>query len=181
LISNFHLISPANVTHVAHALALDELRDAFNPEYWERSGTDTDVDEVWFAGVHSNVGGGYAEEGLSNIALSWVVSKAVEVGLPTTHGYIPGWYAENAVGRERDAFREFLDEFGLIGALARRFVGKRNRVVLEYQRIHADVFKRIKQSVEKPYLPAAHLANGQPFPSSSETFGSERILETPDY
>lgn len=45
LMNNFHLTSPATVKHVAHALTLDELRDAFSPEYWERSGTDTDVDE----------------------------------------------------------------------------------------------------------------------------------------
>ncbi|HET6273972.1 MAG TPA: DUF2235 domain-containing protein [Bacteroidota bacterium] len=94
ILSSFHLISPENVNHVAHALALDERRGAFKPEYWESTGRGQGVDEVWFPGVHTNVGGGYAEEGLSNIALAWVVSKAVEAGLPTKKEYIQGWYAE---------------------------------------------------------------------------------------
>ena len=45
--------------------------------------TVTDVKQVWFAGVHSDVGGGYANEeaGLSRIALAWMVHEAAAAGL----------------------------------------------------------------------------------------------------
>ena len=180
--NNFHLLSPDSVKHVAHALALDEVRGSFKPEYWERSSGGTVVDEAWFAGVHSNIGGGYAEEGLSNIALAWIVAKAVAAGLPKLHRYIPGWYGENSIGVARDSNREFLDEFGLVGALVRRvFVGKENRIMTNDQYVHADVFRRITESVKVPYLPAAFLPNKQPFPNSSALFSAHQILETPDY
>ena len=66
------------------------------------------VEEVWFAGVHSNIGGGYDNSQLSNIALSWMMSKAVEAGLPTEDAYIEGWHNENSFAPTRDSHREFL-------------------------------------------------------------------------
>ena len=39
------------------------------------------VEQVWFAGVHSNVGGGYPRTGLSDVALQWMLTKAQAHGL----------------------------------------------------------------------------------------------------
>ena len=39
------------------------------------------LEQVWFAGVHSNVGGGYHPDGLANEALHWMVEKAEGLGL----------------------------------------------------------------------------------------------------
>jgi hypothetical protein len=39
------------------------------------------VEQVWFAGVHSNVGGGYPRTGLSDVALQWMLTKAAAHGL----------------------------------------------------------------------------------------------------
>ena len=75
---------------VRHAVAIDERRvhypkNDFNKYKLPKIG-DTkkrDFKEVWFAGVHSDVGGSYAEEesGLSKIALNWMVVEAVKYGL----------------------------------------------------------------------------------------------------
>ncbi len=62
-----------------HALALDEERKTFHPEMWDAE--DGKVEQVWFAGVHSNVGGGYPREGMSCVALDWMMEKAVAAGL----------------------------------------------------------------------------------------------------
>jgi hypothetical protein len=43
---------------------------------------------VWFAGVHSNVGGGYAPDGLANEALHWMVEKAEHLGLEVDRAYL---------------------------------------------------------------------------------------------
>jgi uncharacterized protein (DUF2235 family) len=70
------------VEHAFHALAVDDERKPFAPVLW-----DADVApgqtllQVWFAGMHSDVGGGYAERGLSDIALVWLTRHAVEKGL----------------------------------------------------------------------------------------------------
>jgi uncharacterized protein (DUF2235 family) len=70
------------VKHAFHAVAIDERRKAFSPTLWEtQPGRDQVVEQVWFAGVHSDVGGGYAERGLSDVTLNWMVAKARAAGL----------------------------------------------------------------------------------------------------
>jgi len=76
------------VEHAYHALALDEKRALFQPTLWEKSETVKNdpnhpqkMEQRWFAGVHSNVGGGYKDCGLSNIALDWLIKKAQSAGL----------------------------------------------------------------------------------------------------
>jgi uncharacterized protein (DUF2235 family) len=66
-----------------HALALDERRAFFIRNLWQHDPTlappgPLDIKEVWFAGVHCDIGGGYpdAENGLSKITLEWMVREA---------------------------------------------------------------------------------------------------------
>jgi uncharacterized protein (DUF2235 family) len=67
---------------VRHAVSLDERRTYFVQNLW---GNGQDVKQVWFPGVHCDVGGGYVEEeaGLSKIALSWLLGEAEGKGLKT--------------------------------------------------------------------------------------------------
>ncbi len=70
------------IKNAYHALALDEQRGPFKPDLWTGSvKTGQTVEQVWFAGVHSDVGGGYREQGLSDIALTWMLTNAEELGL----------------------------------------------------------------------------------------------------
>jgi uncharacterized protein (DUF2235 family) len=70
------------VEHAYHALAIDERREPFQPTLWQYTPREGQkVEQVWFAGVHSDVGGGYPETGLSDVALDWMMSKAREAGL----------------------------------------------------------------------------------------------------
>jgi uncharacterized protein (DUF2235 family) len=65
-----------------HALAIDERRRPFAPTLWSyRPKTGQTVEQTWFCGAHSDVGGGYAERGLSDIALGWMKAKARQEGL----------------------------------------------------------------------------------------------------
>lgn len=82
---NFHDVTLSSwVVHAFHAMALDERRDVFKPTLWEASNkmpaTNT-LEQVWFSGVHANIGGGYAQSGLSDIALVWMIEKAGRIGL----------------------------------------------------------------------------------------------------
>lgn len=79
----FHDTSPsAIVEHAYHALAIDEMRDEFVPTLWTGKAPDgVIIEQVWFAGGHSDVGGGYAECGLSDIPLVWMAEKAEGCGL----------------------------------------------------------------------------------------------------
>jgi uncharacterized protein (DUF2235 family) len=76
-----------------HALALDDERDAFQPLLWDELHERQLVDEnrvkegrlaqVWFTGMHADVGGGYPDESLSYISLLWMLEEAEKVGLRT--------------------------------------------------------------------------------------------------
>ncbi|HEY0570039.1 MAG TPA: DUF2235 domain-containing protein, partial [Enterovirga sp.] len=49
----------SSVAHARHAVAMDERRQSFAPTLWEGYDQTRDVKQIWFPGVHSNVGGGY--------------------------------------------------------------------------------------------------------------------------
>lgn len=70
------------VEHGCHAVALDECRKAFDPVMWdERLETCRRIEQVWFAGVHSNVGGGYPKYQMSLVTLDWMIERARVYGL----------------------------------------------------------------------------------------------------
>jgi uncharacterized protein (DUF2235 family) len=72
-----------NVLYACQALAIDDERTSFWPMVWnERNrSTSSPVEQVWFAGMHSNVGGGYRRPGMANVALEWMLIKAWEQGI----------------------------------------------------------------------------------------------------
>jgi uncharacterized protein (DUF2235 family) len=69
----------AHVKRAYHALAIDDARQAFEPVLWV--GADERIEQVWFAGAHSNVGGGYPKQGMSLVALDWMLAHAAASGL----------------------------------------------------------------------------------------------------
>ena len=73
-----------NIRMARHAMAIDEVRSDFQPTIWKpRPGLD--LKQVWFAGVHSNIGGSYAPDDdgglLSDIPLKWMIKEARHAGL----------------------------------------------------------------------------------------------------
>ena len=81
-------LSP-RVKRAFHALAIDERRSPFRPSIWKgKSDDDQVVEQVWFPGVHSDIGGGYLETGLSDVAFHWMVTKAKGSSLAFEDSYI---------------------------------------------------------------------------------------------
>ena len=72
-----------SVRYGYHAVSLDEQRKKFPVSLWDEADLPEGqtIDQTWFAGVHSDVGGWYTERGLSDIALIWMLEKAEAVGL----------------------------------------------------------------------------------------------------
>ncbi len=76
------------VENAFHALAIDDRRKLFTPTIWEKSkevlqtpNHPQQLEQRWFAGSHSNIGGGYADCGPSNIVLQWIIDKTSALGL----------------------------------------------------------------------------------------------------
>jgi len=68
------------VNHGRHAVSLNEKRSKYRPNLWNRP-NDENYQQVWFAGVHSDIGGGYEECSLSDITLQWMIREAKPYGL----------------------------------------------------------------------------------------------------
>ncbi|KAF2396115.1 hypothetical protein EJ06DRAFT_243851 [Trichodelitschia bisporula] len=76
------------IENAFQALALEERRTAFAPAVWEKPrGNRTRLRQVWFPGVHSNVGGGLDDQNLANISLAWMLSQIAPF-LDIQTGYI---------------------------------------------------------------------------------------------
>jgi uncharacterized protein (DUF2235 family) len=85
----------SQVLNAIQALAIDEQRVAFKPTLWSQgpgAPTTQNLKQVWFAGVHSEVGGGTDDNALSDITLLWMVAEAERAGLKFSPG-LPraGW------------------------------------------------------------------------------------------
>ena len=80
-----HILAlPDNVLTCRHAMALDETREFFPlTRLCDPGGTPaSSLVELWFRGVHSDVGGGNGNRGLNWVSLHWMFRNAVRAGLP---------------------------------------------------------------------------------------------------
>ncbi|MCW8859469.1 MAG: DUF2235 domain-containing protein [Deltaproteobacteria bacterium] len=77
----FHDTSPSRIVKCArHALSIDESRGDFEPVLWDED-KPVDLKQVWFAGVHCDIGGGYKDHELADIACEWLLQEAEGQGL----------------------------------------------------------------------------------------------------
>jgi len=71
-----------HIDRVCHALSLDDERSTFRPVLWTDPSTKPErLSQIWFAGVHANVGGGYPDDGLAYVTLQWIMDEAAQFGL----------------------------------------------------------------------------------------------------
>jgi uncharacterized protein (DUF2235 family) len=89
-----------NITNAYHALAIDEQRGEFPATLWTGDpAPGQTIDQVWFCGVHSDIGGGYGgsnvvgvSTALSDITLGWMMNKAQALGLAIAPAAL-AWYS----------------------------------------------------------------------------------------
>jgi uncharacterized protein (DUF2235 family) len=79
----------SHVRFAYQALAIDEQRGPFRPTVWEqqKDATGQTLEQLWFAGVHCDVGGGYSDPALAEIPLLWMVQRARACGLAFEPGH----------------------------------------------------------------------------------------------
>jgi len=140
----FHDVSLAPIVDYAyHALAIDEQRVPFQPTLWKEKPSEThDMEQRWFAGVHSNIGGGYNPDDYANLALSYMVDKSKSIGIDFDDNYLGffGW----------DLNREIRDSM----SFKYRLLGKRSRKITlndkSNQVVDESVYEKAKLSGYSP-------------------------------
>lgn len=100
------------VRHARQALAIDEVRYDFRPVVWSGPGAEqATLEQRWFAGVHSNVGGGYVDDGLANLAFQWILDEATRSGLGVDRSFASFYrgYPQDRLYRSESTFYRLLD------------------------------------------------------------------------
>jgi len=97
------------VRNAYHALATDEHRENYQATMWDpKEKPNQAMEQMWFAGAHSNVGGGYKTHALSNVALKWLMEKARDCGLGFKADAMPKVNKGNFTGKAIDSYEKFL-------------------------------------------------------------------------
>lgn len=147
------------VKHARHAIAIDEMRESFTPTLWSKIHDGTDAKEMWFAGVHGDIGGGYSEpdSGLANTALKWMIDESAASGLQFKTTMVDR-IDDNAHGTRHDSVS------GVFKALRTRprnvpGIHDENNVSL----FHSSVFARRNDPpiTDPEYFPSRSLAVGE--------------------
>ena len=151
------------VRSVRHGIAIDERRHDFQPEIFSGCGTCQDFEQRWFAGVHSNIGGGLMNDSLANCSLRWMCKQAKLRGLALNDEYLDfftGYGAGEASGKTNfykvgDALMRPVRGFHGVRQMARVPDSKLDKSVLD--RLNADPAAK-NSALEEAYRPENLLA-----------------------
>jgi uncharacterized protein (DUF2235 family) len=143
----FHDVSlSSRVKKAFHALAIHEHREEFLPTLWEKkpdAPKEQILEQVWFSGVHADVGGGYPQTGLSDVALRWMLDKAELEGNLAYDDAPLVKFRPDPLAKGHDSFGAFykvLDWFrGKPAGALRKFDGANTATC---ESIHPSVFER---------------------------------------
>lgn len=143
------------VINARHALALDEIRASFTPTLWMENTSKTDVKQIWFSGVHADVGGGYAETGLSDMALKWMIDEASGKGLE----FQPGIVKQIKPDHHDVLHNSYRGIFGMLRSQPR----SAPKIVKNIKGVHSSVVDRSREPpiTQAPYRPTRSLRKGE--------------------
>lgn len=170
------------VSKACHALSIDDERLTFHPVLWdEQNESDPDrIEQVWFSGVHADVGGGYPREALSLVSLDWMISKAEVSGLRFRNDLrTEYWHRSDWHGAQHDSRAGVAAYYRYkpraIEDLCNDPCAGSTGVRIALPKIHRSVFERIKGNVVQ-YAPSG-------LPENYEvvvTRGGDRTFENPE-
>lgn len=116
-----------------HAVSIDEKRSKFRPNLWdEPAASNQTIEQVWFAGVHSDIGGSYKEQELSDITLRWMLDNA------KSHGLLVSERANQVIGDCTGKLHNSLLPIWWI-------LGWKKRKILPGAKIHSSVYNRMNK------------------------------------
>ncbi|NVK33690.1 MAG: DUF2235 domain-containing protein [Rhodobacteraceae bacterium] len=136
----------ANVKVALHALAIDEQRKDFSPTEWDENAVRAGqtMEQVWFPGVHANVGGGYPDQGLSDVSLTWMIERvSTHTKLEFSKDFIETHVVPDPTSTLYDSRR------GIIWNLRPKYV----RPIKQGASIHQSVHKRCAAPLQPAYKP----------------------------
>lgn len=134
-----------NIDFACHAVAINDERKTFHPIMWdEKNETSERIEQVWFTGVHSNVGGGYPKKELATVTLHWMMEQAKKQGLKIRAG------EQETVQAEADVTGKLYDSRSGLGAYYRYLPRNLETIRQSYTngplKIHPSALQRVEQA-----------------------------------
>ncbi len=111
LYQTYHQVGPEGIRKILHAVSIDERRNAFKIELYDQADLTPKqtLKQVWFAGVHSDVGGGYADSHtLPNVTLNWMIQNLRDDNLLPADTAIQGKF-DGVMHTSYDSFYKKVD------------------------------------------------------------------------
>lgn len=158
-LTQFHDVTlGTKVRNAYHALAINERREPFKPTLWDpkKLQEGQNLVQVWFPGVHSNVGGGYVDTGLADRAFLWMLGRAYAHGLRPDDQYVKLRIHPNWFGELRDSFSTKYKILSLNKPFSRVIGGTKH----ESERLHISANGRWSH-VSSPEKPPANFVQAQ--------------------
>ncbi|MEJ2317618.1 MAG: DUF2235 domain-containing protein [Gammaproteobacteria bacterium] len=171
----------SRVINARQVFAIDDCRQTFHPVVWDEHFEPSPgrIRQLWFAGVHANVGGGYPKNQLSRVSLEWMIGEiratdATTTILPKQMLLLDDTEIAN-IAREKDAYgRLYNSRAGLASAYRlrpRNIDAIRRRYSREIAVIHHSVLDRIRHNIDG-YSP-------NNLPDSFEACGTSSPVQQP--
>jgi uncharacterized protein (DUF2235 family) len=133
---------PSNVKNTYHLLAIDEQRTPFIPTLVAAA---PNVEEVWFAGVHADVGGGYEKRQLADISLRFMIERSKLQFLRFDRERV------EAIPENSEGIGIIHDNMGRFPVSPRKIVVREeDKVSAEKPKIHKTVFARMENQEYAP-------------------------------
>lgn len=168
---NYDRYLDPEVQHARHAMSIDENREAFPRVKWveedqwleHKDRSPLWIDQVWFAGCHSDIGGSYeeTESRLSDIAMDWMMEE-LETCFPTVRFHKPALHmSPDAQGLQHDEII-FMDLW-----LFKIPWPKKPREIKDTFKLHPSVIERLR-------------ADKVPLPGKLATYRPPQLRNHPD-
>ena len=136
------------VRNAFHAVAIDEHRKSYQCALWDpKTKPNQRIEQAWFCGAHSNVGGGYGDNALSDIALRWMAERAQSCGLVMDAKKLPA--LPKQILPITDSYGQFLN--GAYSKFEPRYFRPIGTTVNGQEAVDASVMERAK--MDRNYRP----------------------------
>jgi len=145
------------VDHVYHAIAIDDERKSFLPRIWDETYLKGKISQVWFAGMHADVGGGYYQTELAYVTMLWMMERAEHHGLDLLEGALQDAKEKSNIHGKLHNSREGLKIYYRYAArdieeLCTRYDEGGDRKINGPIQIHQSVIDRMDQATDR-YTP----------------------------
>jgi len=146
----------AQVQRACQALSIDDCRQTFHPLIWDERLEESSpkrIEQVWFAGVHSNIGGGYPKNQMARVTLDWMIEQVKEwdarCPVAPDEGLLLHAGEVDRIRQEANVHGQLYDSrLGLAAAfryLPRDLEEQRRNSTVRGLKVHDSVFARIRQ------------------------------------